>query len=202
MNLSFSKLDNLSINIQSTKSGLGSIDFGNIQITNMGPHYFPLGDLSRFGIYHLSEESESFHFSENSISLLSKLIACDQNYGSGATWMQFKAEKRGEEFIINAKFENFKGEDPFAFVFFVKSEEVRHLDKKYKKGALQKFSGPSSFVDLISAKKKVSITSETKLNLEIIPLGGDEAFYKSDFLIAFHIQQPENGVTFVIKNVG
>jgi hypothetical protein len=202
MNQTFLKLDNLSLKFQGNRVGIGSIDFGNILITNMGPHYLPLGDLSRFGIVNENSDSDDIQILDNSIEGVTKLISSNDEYASGATWMCFKAERKDQDTILTAKFENFEGEAPFAFVFFVKAEEVRHLDKKYKKGGLQNFSGASSFVDIVSGKKKVSIAPDFKTSMQIIPLGGDESYFGSDFIIAFEILNPKNPNVFVLKSSG
>ncbi len=185
------KLDNITLNFEGDHTGLGSIDLGHTSIVSMGPHYFPLGELTRFGIYRQSDDFSDVEERSTKISGWTKLIACDRSFGSGATWINFSAEKKRDEIWLQASFENGKGEDPFAFVFFVKAEEIKISDKRYVKGALTSFQGTQQSVDIISNGDIATLALQFKTPMQIIPLAGGDFFWGADFLIAFEIHDLE-----------
>ena len=189
MNITSHKLENITINYQGDHTGLGQVDLGKISIVSMGPHYFPLGDLTRFGIYRIGDDLSDIEESTTRVAGWTKLIAGDRPFGSGATWIYFSVEKNESEIIMSANFENGKGEDPFAFVFFVKASEVRLNDKSYSKGSLLNYAGASSPLELICENEKVLITPKFKGPIQLIPLAGDESFWGADFLVAFEIHE-------------
>ena len=187
MNLTTHKLKNITVSYLGDHTGLGSIDFGSIAVVSMGPHYFPLGELSRYGIYREREDLDDIEESGTAISSWTKLIAGDRSFGSGATWIYFRAMKEQNEIKISAAFENGKGEDPFAFVFFVKAEEIKVSEKRYLKGSLASYQGMNAPLELISGQEKVVLTPQFKGPIQIIPLAGGDYFWGADFLIAFEI---------------
>jgi hypothetical protein len=187
MSLVNHKLENINVTYQGDHTGLGVIDFGQVQIVSMGPHYFPLGEPSRFGIYRKGDDFSDIETSLHKISGWTKFIPCDRSFGSGATWIYFAAEKKENEVHVSALFENGKGEDPFAFVFFVKADEIQVFDKRYQKGTLSGYQGMSGPMQLINKEKKVFMQSEVKAPMHITPLAGGEFFWGADFLIAYEI---------------
>ncbi len=187
MILTTHKLENITVNYQGDHSGIASIDWGPIAVVSMGPHYFPLGELSRYGIYREGGDFSDIEESSTSISGWSKLIACDRSFGSGATWIYFSAEKKQNEIRISTAFENGKGEDPFAFVFFVKAKEIKISEKRYLRGGLASYQGMNSPLELICEHEKVVLTPQFKGPIQIIPLAGGDYFWGGDFLIAFEI---------------
>ena len=187
MTITSFKIDNIILNYQGDHTGLGSIDLGKMSVVSMGPHYFPLGDLTRFGIYREGEDFSDVEESSTRISGWTKLIACDRSFGSGATWINFSAEKTSSDIFLQASFENGKGEDPFAFVFFVKADEIKISDKRFVKGALSSFQGMGSSVDMISGCDITVLSLQFKAPVQIIPLAGGDFFWGADFLIAFEI---------------
>ena len=201
MHLASYKLENIKVTYQGDHTGLGSIDFGSLAIVSMGPHYFPLGELSRFGIYREGPDFSDVEESFNRISGWSKLIAGDRSYGSGATWIQFNAEKNQNEIKLKAAFENGKGEDPFAFVFFVKSEEIKVAEKKYLKGSLASYQGITSSIELACGNEKVVLTPQFKGPIQIIPLAGGDYFWGADFLIAFEIHELDQKYSWLLESV-
>ncbi len=189
MNLTTHKLENITINYQGDHTGLGSIQFDAVSVVSMGPHYFPLGELSRFGIYREGDDFSDVEERRNSISGWTKLIAGDRSFGSGATWLHFGVEKDLNEIKLKAAFENGKGEDPFAFVFFVKAQEIKVSEKRYLKGSLTTYQGTNAPLELFSGEEKVLLVPQFKGPIQIIPLAGGEFFWGADFLIAYEIHE-------------
>lgn len=169
------QIDNICLNYQ--KEGLGSIHFGAISVVAMGPHFFPMGEISRFGICRKSDDFSDIVCTENKVSGWTRLLSVD-------AWIYFVAEKQGDKVRLKALFENTLGEEPFAFVFFVKAKEVEIEKKRYEKGGLNRFQGMSSLISFIHEKERVQLISE-KGPLQIIPLAGGEHFWGADFLVAF-----------------
>lgn len=193
------QIDNILISYKGDHTGLGSITFNDVAVVAMGPHYFPLGELSRFGIYRDGDDFSDIEESKTRVWGWTKLVAGDRSFGSGATWIQFSAEKKEDEILLHAGFENGKGEDPFAFVFFVKAEEVRIADKRYVKGGLSHFQGLGTSVELVMGQEKISLQSETKMTMQIIPLAGGDYFWGADFLIAFEVEELSRHYTWKLK---
>jgi hypothetical protein len=180
-------LENITLTYQGDHTGLGRIDFKHISVVSMGPHYFPLGELSRFGIFREGEDLSDVEVSVNKISGWTKLIAGDRPFGSGATWIHFSVEKESEKTKVSASFENGKGEDPFAFVFFIKADSIKLNEKKIDRGSLISYKGPNSLIECVSGNEKILLHSEIKSPIQIIPLAGGEFFWGADFLLAFEI---------------
>ncbi len=187
MNHSNHRLENINVTYQGDHTGLGVIDFDQVQIVSMGPHYFPLGEPSRFGIYRKGEDFSDIETSLHKISGWTKFIPCDRSFGSGATWLYFTAEKKENEVHVCASFENGKGEDPFAFVFFVKAEEIQIFDKRFQKGSLTGYQGIGGVAYLIGEEKRVCMQSLVKAPMHITALAGGDFFWGADFMIAYEI---------------
>jgi hypothetical protein len=169
------KLENIDITFNGDHTGLGAIDFSPVQVVSMGPHYFPLGEASRFGIYRKGGDFSDVEISLDQISGWTKLIACDRSFGSGSTWLYFSAQKNQSSISLSLSFENGKG------------EEIRVHGKRYQKGALSGYQGLSGLTDLVSSNKKISMQANAKAPMHIIPLAGGDFFWGADFLIAYEI---------------
>ncbi len=181
------QLENITLTYQGDHTGLGKIDFKQISVVSMGPHYFPLGELARFGIFRSGEDLSDIEMNRDKIGGWTKLVAGDRPFGSGATWIYFSAEKEPKKIKLSASFENGKGEDPFAFVFFIKADSIKLSDKKIAKGSLSSYQGPNSQIECISGAETIAINSTIKSPIQIIPLAGGEFFWGADFLVAFEI---------------
>lgn len=201
MDLISHKLENIDIRYSGDHTGLGTIDFFPIQVVSMGPHYFPLGDQTRFGIYRKGDDFSDVEISLDKISGWTKFIPCDRSFGSGATWLYFEAEKKQSAVSLRASFENGKGEDPFAFAFFVKADEVQVGGKRYVKGTLSGYQGISGVIELISEEKKVCLESNEKAPMHIIPLAGGDFFWGADFLIAYEIHDLHQKYEWSFRNL-
>jgi hypothetical protein len=74
-----------------------------------------------------------------------------------------------------------------AMAFYGRGEECRVEEKhKLKPRSLDRYRGPPGPVACITQGRGVSISSmEGATSMEIIPLAGDDRFWRADFLLLF-----------------
>lgn len=186
------QLDNIALTFSGDRKNLGSIDFGSVIVTAMGPHYFPLGELENFGVYRGGNDFSDIRVSENKIDGWTR---------SNDMWIRCVAEKIAKRVQIKTMFENRDSQKPFAFVFFVRAESIELLGKKYHRGSLHRFQGVGSMVDLIGVNERVRIVASSKGAMQIIPLAGDDSFWGAYFLVAFEIGAEDSQKVFDFEKI-
>ncbi len=187
-------LENIALFFQKSEIGFGSISFDNITVVSMGPHYFPLGEESLFGIYRRGGDLSDIAVAENKVSGWSRALAGDM-------WVRLVAEKKGEKIYLKTSFENREKGELVAFAFFVKAKEVEIGNKRIASGSLNRFQGSSAPINLFDEKGCVRLQVNERGPLQIIPLAGGEHFWGANFLIAFEISDDQSQKVFDFEKI-
>lgn len=188
-------------------TGLGALHKGNLEVVSFGPHFNPLADSDRYGVYRtctglqdgfkdlvLERQEESCRFKGWSrlISPFAPLVQ-NQNFSCaypGDHWVYFDIQSEKKQTTFDIAFSEYDESHPLSFVFFVRADKacIKGLQPLLP-GSLNRFQGASA--QIIFEKEEEKLTLYPKLDSEmlVIPLAGRHHFWSADFLIAFPIKE-------------
>jgi len=178
---------------------MGSIITHDIKIIAMGPHFQPLGDLSKFGIFQtINLENEPKITVEKSgnvtfIKGMSKLVhpnSSKNNVNPSNSWIELEIIKSEEKMQLSVSLWGEPSHQPVSFAFFIKSNEtemIGHHPVRIK--SLDKYIGPSQKVVFKGLLKKLSVQPQFDAKMHLIPLQGQTHFWGADYLLACEIPQ-------------
>jgi hypothetical protein len=178
---------------------VGSILSKDVHVIAMGPHFFPLGDLSKFGIYHLVDKEHfipiSVEKNESStlIKGMTKLISSDssrQEAKPSDTWLEVEINNKMDKLQLSVSLIGEPVSKPLSFAFFIKSKETEMIGNHViKPRTLDKYVGPAQKVVFKGHKKNLTILPCFDEKMHLIPLQGKNYFWGADYLLACEISQ-------------
>jgi hypothetical protein len=195
------KLGNYStyLTLSGINHSIGSILSKDVKVIAMGPHFFPLGDLSKFGIYHLIDKEQkipvTFERSDEKtlIKGLTKLLHADSNRQEvkpSDTWLELEILNQVDKLKLTISLSGEPCKLPLSFVFFIKSKETEMIGNHVlKPKTLDKYVGPSQKVVFKGSNKNLTILPCFEEKMHLIPLEGKEHFWGADYLLACEISQ-------------
>ncbi len=187
-------------------TGLGALHKEEVNIISLGPHFYPLADAERYGLYRLGhmgqggfkdikmKEGES----QQEIKGWSRLVETHSSLESrssfsalcpGNQWMWFRLQARENGVHLTTYFPYFEEENPLAFVFFIEGDRVViEGEPPLFPGIIERFSGKSRSLQVVKGKDKLQIVpKEGTEKMDVIPLAGQDHFWGADFLVAFAV---------------
>jgi hypothetical protein len=195
------KLGNFStyLTLSGINHSIGSILAKDVQVIAMGPHFFPLGDLSKFGIFQ-SIDKEHFmplqyerHDDKTLIKGMTKIIHADSNKSAikpSDTWLQLEVANESNKLKLSVSLLGEPCKLPLSFAFFIKSSETEMIgNRQVKPKSLDKYIGPSQKVVFKGSNKNFSILPCFDEKMHLIPLQGKNHFWGADYLLACEISQ-------------
>ncbi len=186
------------------RSTLGVIHVGDVHIRSFGPQWFPIGDLSRFGIMR-------FPFSKGLLGDLEwkkkergySLRGCVALAGGGgedfSCWMDVKNLVEMEKFSLELQFHgDFK--ERLGVVFFVSAKSALvegQMDLKSE--TFQRYEGSVRKVSFKGKAASLEVRAHNLSCMHLIPLGQSRAFWGSNFLLAYEVSPENPGASFLIE---
>jgi len=185
-------------------TGLGALYKKGVRIISYGPHFSPLADSSRFGLFRTcgqkgnSFNDIAFENNENDFQFKgwSRLISpCTpylsrQNFTNaepGDQWIFFDVQVKKEVTELTIKFLKTRY-DSLYFVFFVSATTAYIKEKKgLVTGSLSRYQGETHPIVMENKESKLVILPHFSTEMQVIPLAGKKHFWAADFLIAFPI---------------
>ncbi|GAB4191508.1 MAG: hypothetical protein Tsb0015_13450 [Simkaniaceae bacterium] len=181
-------------------TGLGSIKKGKISIENFGPHFFPLGEIQNFGIFHLPEWKEDnevqsedpFHF-KGWTTLISPFKANAsqaylEKFRRGDIAMELDVKQSSEAVDISTRFLGPMESSKLAFTFFIKAEKIEVSENIFLLPlSLDRYQGKNNKIKIISSNEFFYIEPSFSGEMQIFPLAGKNHFWGSNFLIAYSV---------------
>ena len=198
-------------------TGLGALHKDQVKIISFGPHFTPLADSDRYGIYRTSLGSlNPFHdlkigkrqkksFIEGWARLISPLTSKVYHHNMtvvqpGKQWLFFSAIGEKNRAILETKLLKYSEADPLYFAFFVSAE------KACIRGAppilpanLHRYFGDSCPVVFEKKGKQLKIDPKYRSKMDIIPLAGKHHFWGANFLLAFAFGKENKNQVFEIS---
>ena len=179
-------------------TGLGSFAKKRLQITSFGPHFFPLGEIGRYGIERgyncldISDKWEKEHFQ----GWTQAVYLPDQ----GRVWLQISLKEEAVGWKLQIRTEHLQKQQRFAFVFFVnaKSAEIGHKVKLLS-SSLDRYVGQKEAIQFSFDEEKLLIEPQFSTEQEVIPLAGMDHFWGSDFLVSHTIVSYNEIYEWIIK---
>ena len=164
-----------------TKIGMASVSFqGKILIPSFGPHLLPLGKNDTYG---LSPPICPDALVQGNVVSMWNRVKSDSDYGHH--WIHSKVHVEKAKFSIESFIWSEKKEEPLSLVFFVRAGAIQAEKKQIHSGGLERALVHTSKIVLILSDSRIQILTKDSMDVEIIPLGGGEFFFNSDFLLSF-----------------
>lgn len=180
------------------QTGLGSISYKKIKLTNFGPQYGPLGDHKNFGIdnhnsIHLSENSFNLSHNEESSHFKGFIRLLHRENVEKISWSEIEMDRIEDTYFISMRPLRFKGAQPLSFVFYFQAGKCLVNGKvSMSPATLKKFEGEIQSVSFQTEEDRFKLTCDAQpLEGEVIPLSCDNHFWGAHFLVAFKF--PSNG---------
>lgn len=203
---------NLICSASGSNTGIGSIHKDQVHITNMGPHFYPLGNLEGFGIYRTCVKDGSFKdimikIDDGMLDFKgwARLISPElSTHGCskvkpGNSWMEFHME--GLETKCKLTVKCLQNESaPLAFTFFIKAEQAL-VDQKFEllPKSLDRYSDQTTSMTFKRGNSSLTIHPSYEGKMEVIPLAGKNHFWGADFLLAFPISPDQKRFSWEIE---
>jgi hypothetical protein len=185
-------------------STLGAIHVEDVQIRSFGPQWFPIGDASRFGIVRFPSSKSllgdlEWKKNENGYSLRGCSALTRANGEEFSTWLEVKNSVDREKFSLDLNFHgDFK--ERLAFVFFVLAKSaIVEGQMELKSQTFRRYEGPSRKVSFKCKTALLEVRSQNLSCMHLIPLGGKEAYWQSNFLLAYEISPQSRSASFLIE---
>lgn len=200
--IGFGHFENNVFSVFCTTSGSGTsfatCTKGDVEIVAMGPHHLPLGLMENFGIYRtpllkeicFREVTCKKTESDFSYEGYTRVIEPAQDMiKPGSSWL--KVVCNASDTSVDFEMERFdmKGGQDFDLAVFIKADKAV-IDAKYQllPMSLNRYEGESLPCVFTSNKTKLTLRSNAKRRMKIIPLAGESHFFGATFLLAFPIQ--------------
>lgn len=177
-------------------TGIGYIKRGKVVITNLGPHFFPLGEMDHFGIFHHStwrQKTENLILKPFHIKSWISLPAIKFNksqlekFNKGDIEMELEVEKKKSEIDIAIRLIGPVHSNKLAFTFFLQASELIAGDAKLKPYSLNRYQGINMPITAIQGADSMTISSQFFGEMQIFSLAGKNHFWGSQFLVAYSV---------------
>jgi len=205
INSYFSKPFSVITSACGVNTGLGSIRAAHNHITSFGPHYNPLGEMEKYGIFRQafsgveSLQDVSVKFEPFRSSAWTKCISSESKLMPSDIWIETSLEEIDDEIHLSVRFENFGENLPISFAFFIQSKKISMLDKSFHQNSLERFRGKSETISCQSKSEILEISAKFDSYMQVIPLAGGDHFWGADFLLAYDIEDLNNQYHWIIK---
>lgn len=188
----------LNITCSGFQSGIGNLSKGFVKVVSMGPHLLPLGDGKFFGIHRQpilkqrafkdvetvsSGDSSSFSGWTRVVSLDSKL---------SDTWLYVQSRLFNKTCFLNFEVKHQKEKKAVYMAFFVKAEKAT-ISKSFHlvPGSLDRYLGTAEAVTFYKESSSLKFSTDSKTEMQVIPLAGHNYFWDADFLLAYNIKDED-----------
>lgn len=195
-------------------SGLGGFTYKSIEVVTYAPHQYPLNEAQGFGINTMPRNSmkaqateldAARNVSNKGIARLSNLEGDGEappwnRYREGTpqtAWVEVSQTLKGNRIEIDTLIRHFDKISDLAFTFFVKADAVRMDDVEAIPNQLRHFVMEVSSLEIVGENCSVRLFQHVdnipleQISVEVIPLGGNRAFWGADFLISFLYKKPD-----------
>lgn len=177
-------------------TGIGYIKRGKVVITNFGPHFFPLGEMDHFGIFHDATwrqkrenlVSEPFYI-KSWISLPSTKLNENhlEKFMKGDIEMELEVEKKISGIELAIRLIGPLHSNKLAFTFFLQASELLVGDAKLEPYSLHRYQGINRAIRVIQEMDTIVISPSFIGEMQIFSLAGKNHFWGSQFLVAYSL---------------
>lgn len=194
--ISSSKEMLIAITTVGKNTGIGYIKRGKVVITNVGPHFFPLGEMDHFGIFHnptwrekpCSLKSQPFHI-KSWISLPSIKFNTNrlEKFIKGDIEMELEVEQKECGIDIAIRLIGPVHSNKLAFTFFLQASELITGDMKLEPYSLNRYQGINRPIRAVQETDFIAISPSFIGEMQIFSLAGKNHFWGSQFLLAYSL---------------
>lgn len=187
------------------KTGIGSIVKNGVKVITFGPHSFPLGEMTGFGIDRSYDPNEeffrdlSFQAKEEGFFFKGWTKAAFPSE-EGALWLSLSVEKQRDEFRLKIRTEMFDVKKDFAFTFFLSAKTALVGDGlELSSNSLHRHIGLRESARFRGDHDEILIEPCFQTEQEIIPLAGMDHFWGADFLVSHTAKKEIEEFEWIIK---
>lgn len=186
--------------LQGGGTTMGSFKHHEMGILAYGPHWLPLGDCHFFGIEGREKAVVEASASELCLKGRARIVAPSHDPhpqafycagGLSGAWLEAKQEARRGCLSIDVSFVTIHTLDTLAFVFFIKADSCDMPEEMtIRPRSLNRYQGQVRPMTFRKKDKAIILTAgEGCVDLQVIPLAGQDSFWGGDFLVAYRLQK-------------
>lgn len=185
------------------KTTLGLYLHGDAGVIAYGPQTTPLGNTSGFG---LAGKPESLEMTSHGIAYRTRLAAPHprrtglpylKDSGYSGLWLDAKTQRDDQTLTTSCRLVGCRPAKHVLFSIFGKGEQcVVAGTHRLRPRSLDRYEGPAQRVAFQGNAGAVYVDLPQSLSMEVIPLGGNNAFWGADFLMSFAFPESSLDVRF------
>jgi hypothetical protein len=166
------------------KVGVGSISYENtIVIPSFGPHVLPLG---RNDLYGMNDPvSKDYEIYTNQVKMWNK-VKSKSEYGDH--WIFTSVTNEQDKMVIESFIWSNKKEESLSLIFFLRGKKIFAGGKSFQSKGLERALVKTNKIEIELENKKMQIQLKDNMEVEIIPLAGQQYFWESDFIVSLPFQ--------------
>ncbi len=195
----------LSVTCSGFQSGIGSLSKGDVKIVSMGPHLHPLGDSKSFGIHRLPLLKErsfkdiqcSDKENEGLFSGWTRIVSSDNALSD--SWLYIQSKLDAKKCFLNFEIKHQQQKKDVYIAFFVRAEKATiSTNFHLLPGSLDRYLGKAEKITLDCGRSSLKLSTDSKTEMQVIPLAGHNYFWDADFLVAYYLED-EKKLSFEIE---
>ena len=162
------------------KVGVGSFSYENsIVIPSFGPHVLPLG---RNDLYGMNDPvSKDYEIFPNQVKMWNK-VKSKSEYGDH--WIFTCVTNDQDKMSIESFIWSNKKEESLSLIFFLRGKKIHAGGKSFQSKALERALVKTNKIEIELESKRMQMQLKDSMEVEIIPLAGQQYFWESDFIVS------------------
>jgi|GEM_PF-2323094 len=181
-------------------TGMGAMNFGDIEICAFGPQAFPLSDSSGFGLAQVPAQQPSVDVDSKRLSLQ----GWSRCYKDQEIWLYLNASADCQGIGLDVRWMGLKptlseniDTAPYAFAFYVKAARcVLEDGSVFNPKGLQRYQG---LAQKLIFDQTMQIDCSQALHMQVIPLAGFDCFWNAAFLVAYEFNASHDQACFSVR---
>lgn len=163
-----------------SKVGTGSVSYENdILIPSFGPHILPLG---RNDLYGVNEPvCKDYELSNDTVKMWNR-VKSKSEYGDH--WIHTSVTNSEEKIGIESFIWSEKKAERVSLIFFLRGDKILASGKTFLSKGLERANVKTSKIEVEFGGRKMQMLFKNAMDVEIIPLAGQQYFWNSDFIIS------------------
>ncbi|CCB88676.1 hypothetical protein [Simkania negevensis] len=207
----------LACSFSGVNTGLGALHKTHVRIVSFGPHFTPLADSDRYGVYRtssgVSDPFRDLEYDKKGGSfqvkgwarLISPYVSHVYHHNltltqPGKQWLYFSAAGDGDKIFFESRLSEFDEKHPLFFAYFITADKA-HVEGKetLTPATLHRYQGQSRAVSFEKGEERLFLDPKMDTEMHVIPLAGSHHFWGADFLVAFPLEETHRLYRWEIK---
>lgn len=179
------------------KTGLGTFMRNNdLGFITFGPQFLPYGESNGYGIVASSLQNSVYpvniqNLEKNKYEITGYARIPDRNLEFSYKWIKISQKYHHNQLDLSVNFLNMDDCKELSFIFYVSAKECSLSNNlKMQTKSFSKYKGDPVTIQFFNEKNEKIVLKplEGSMEMEIIPLAGEDVFWSGDFLVGFKIE--------------